>query len=116
MKKAQDPKRRNPQPFAPVKGHIYENAGGGRYLCESQDNGDYTAWMMNIVSGWTCKAKGLVRYENGMIEWDWSTDGHFEPIGDEKRQEIYGALEMQIYRERMKQRQRSLVGAMLCMI
>ena len=72
-----DSKRLNPQPFAPICGEVYENAGGGRYLCESREGSARCAWFTNVASGWTCLAKGIVRYEDGTIEWDRSTDGHF---------------------------------------
>lgn len=72
-------KRQNPKPFFPVKGEIYENAGGGRYLCESDGN-EHCARFMNVTSGWTFIAKGIVRYDDGTIEWDFSTDGVFRPV------------------------------------
>ena len=69
-------KRQNPQRFAPTTGEVYTNAGGGEYLCES--GGSWiSARMVNTVSGWTFIAKGIVRYDDGTIEWDYSTDGEF---------------------------------------
>ena len=32
----------------------------------------------NVKSGWTFIAKGIIQYVDGTIEWDHSTDGHFE--------------------------------------
>lgn len=99
-------KRLNPQPFAPIYGEVYENAGGGRYLCESREGSTSSAWFTNVASGWHCLAKGIVRYEDGTIEWDRSTDGHFVPL-DENRQET-------IERATIRSKQRSIVNAMLC--
>ncbi len=98
-------KRQNPKPFSPVKGEIYENAGGGRYLCESDGN-EHSARMMNVTSGWTFIAKGIVRYDDGTIEWDYSVDGTFVPL-DRERQE-------RIFRATFRHKQNSIVNALLC--
>lgn len=87
-------KRQNPQRFEAVPGETYENAGGGRFLCT--DSWDGNAIMVNVVSGWKCTAHGLVRYEDGTIEWDYSTGGFFTDL------------------ETLKHRQRSMMNAMLC--
>ena len=102
MKTAQ---RQNPQRFIPSNGRIYENAGGGRYSCEHSLHyltGSCDAWMKNRASGWTCLAHGIVRYEDGTIEWDYSTDGHFERIREPEE-----VIEI-------RQRQRSMLNALLC--
>ena len=110
-------KRQNPQPFTPVKGEIYRNAGGGRYLCES-DGSHEAAWMTNVASGWSFTAKGIVRYENGTIEWDYSTGGQFLPIEGERKQMIDRAegkdLNQAINRAVFKHTQNSILNAMLC--
>lgn len=98
-------KRQNPKPFSPVKGEIYENAGGGQYLCESDGN-ERCARFMNATSGWSFIAKGIVQYEDGTIEWDYSKDGTFLPL-DSERQET-------IFRATIRQKQRSIMNAMLC--
>lgn len=87
--------RQNPQRFVPVPGEVYENAGGGRFECTDRDPST-TAQMTNIASGWTCIAHNIVRYEDGTIEWDYSTGGHFE------------------WRQEVRQRQRSMMNALLC--
>ena len=89
-------KRQNPQRFTPTEGDLYENAGGGRYYCDKAYGSD--AWMINAASGWSCFAVGIVRYEDGTIEWDYSKHGGFNPA---RLAEI-------------RQRQRSMVNAMLC--
>ena len=98
-------KRQNPQPFAPTRGGVYENAGGGRYLCESCSS-PASAWMINVASGWSFTAKGIVRYEDGTIEWDRSTDGHFVTLNEDLRERIDRAA--------FRSKQRSIVNAMLC--
>ena len=96
-------KRENPRRFIPTAGGTYENAGGGTYLCTCLAGvTQRDAWMRNTASGWTLLAHGIVRYEDGTIEWDYSTGGHFENAPEEER-----AAEI-------RQRQRSLVNAMLC--
>lgn len=102
-----DEKRKNPQPFAPTKGGVYENVAGGRYLCERCESPEW-AWMTNIVSGWSFTAKGIVRYDDGKIEWDYSTDGTFVKIDENRR--------AQIDRMILGHKQRSILNAMLCLI
>ncbi len=99
-------KRQNPQPFAPKFGEVYENAGGGRYLCESRDESVRSAWMVNTASGWSFTAVNIVRYEDGTIEWDYSKDGSFIPIDDRRKDMIERAT--------IRQKQRSIMNAMLC--
>lgn len=71
-------RRKNPKPFTPVKGEVYTNANGAKYLCEADghqdEDGRPIAWMTNIKSGWSMTTKGIVMYDNGEIEWDCSTD------------------------------------------
>ena len=114
-------KRKNPKPFTPVKGEIYENAGSGKYLCESgyqDEDGRSIAWMTNIKSGWSMTTKGIVMYDNGEIEWDYSTDGTFLQIDDERQAMIDAAIQREIDRKvtraAMKAKQASILNAMLC--
>lgn len=62
-------------PFYPEVGATYRNAGGGTFICTGASGTD--AWMTNIKSGWHFKAHGCRIYFDGSIEWDYSTDGHF---------------------------------------
>ncbi len=76
----------------PVVGAVYTNRGGGRFRCIAPaDNGpmfwnaaggcsNASGVFQNIESGWTFMAKGVIQYIDGSIEWDHSTDGHFEQI------------------------------------
>lgn len=58
------------------KGNIYENKGGGCFLCiESTERGITT--LRNIASGWTLRAHCVTKYDDGKIEWDFSSDGYF---------------------------------------
>lgn len=61
--------------FRPEKGKTYKNDNGGTYRClESSDD---QIIMQNVASGWTLIAHGCGIYENGSIDWDYSTGGHF---------------------------------------
>ncbi len=62
--------------ITPERGKIYKNRGGGEYLCIRGLDGD--AIMRNVASGWMFWANGVTQYEDGSIEWDYSTDGHWE--------------------------------------
>ncbi len=64
------------QRITPEQGKIYTNKGGGEFICLRGYKGD--AVMKNTKSGWTFKAHGVQQYENGTIEWDYSTGGHFD--------------------------------------
>lgn len=35
------------------------------------------AVMQNLASGWTFKAHGVGQYDDGEIDWDFSTGGYF---------------------------------------
>ena len=101
-------KRQNPQRFSPSVGRIYENVAGGSYLCQyTLQSEPCSAWMQNTASGWTCLAHGIVRYDNGTIEWDYSTEGHFE-----KLRRNPDATDAAI----IHHRQISLANAMLCFL
>ncbi len=65
-------KRFNPEPR-----RVYSNAGGGTYTCLANLDDQGTAVMQNSVSGWTLTAHGIGVYEDGSIDWDYSTGGHF---------------------------------------
>ena len=115
-------RRKNPKPFTPVKGEVYTNANGAKYLCEADghltEDGRTVAWMTNIKSGWSLTAKGIVQYDNGEIEWDYSTDGTFLQIDDQRQKMIDAAIQRDIDRKRtraaMKAKQASILNAMLC--
>ena len=71
--------------FEPVPGQVYENKGGGTYLCGDVWKNDtpdlsYCARMTNTKTGWTLIAHGLIQYEDGTIEWDYSTGGRWGEV------------------------------------
>lgn len=79
--------------FTPAVGTVYANRGGGKFECINVHKEDCIingSWhnifriervtMQNIASGWTFTAHGCGIYEDGSIDWDYSTDGHFERI------------------------------------
>lgn len=71
--------RRTRKGFTPRSGEIYENEGGGQYLCVSgrMGVGPEIATMRNTKSGWQFIAHGIGIYEDGRIDWDYSTGGRF---------------------------------------
>lgn len=82
-------------PFSPAIGQVCVNRGGGRYRCLSAGTGygpvyfnaaggssSISAVFRNVKSGWTFTAKGVIRYVDGSIEWDHSSDGLFEEVED----------------------------------
>ena len=62
--------------ITPEQGKVYQNKGGGEFLCIESFDG--SAVMQNTASRWTFKAHGVTQYEDGTVEWDYSTRGHFE--------------------------------------
>lgn len=110
-------KRDNPKPFTPVKGEVYENVAGGKFLCESGWDDEYKrpcGWMINTKTGWSLTAVCIVRYEDGTIEWDYSNGEGFLPIDDRRQQLIARAIQREIDRKAIKAKQNSLLNAMLC--
>ena len=61
--------------FMPETGKVYQNEGGGTYRCIEAS--DAQVIMQNTKSGWTLNAHGCGIYEDGTIDWDYSTGGHF---------------------------------------
>lgn len=69
------------KPFTPKSGEWYENAGGGRYqcVCGRSGVGPFLA-SMRSAGGWRFVAHGIGIYEDGKIDWDFSTGGYFEEV------------------------------------
>ena len=63
--------------FTPVPGTVYENTGGGEFLCIEKLVGK-KAKFINVKSGWVLTATGVAIYNDGRIDWDYSKDGHFD--------------------------------------
>ena len=73
---------RSRRQLEPEVGKVYENAGGGMFMCI--DAGGFynsgisdNATFMNIKSFWALDAHGCGVYEDGRIDWDYSTNGRF---------------------------------------
>lgn len=66
------------KPYTPEVGRVYENEGGGFYRCLNRGTGrsQYSATMVS-VKGWMFIAHGLGIYEDGKIDWTYSTGGIF---------------------------------------
>lgn len=66
----------NRKPFKPIQGNTYTNRGdaNAKYLCIQDCD---LSIMQNVSSGWTFIAHGVGIYEDGTIDWDYSTGGHF---------------------------------------
>lgn len=63
--------------FTPVVGETYKNRCGSTFICRSEAGHDFTAVMENTVSHWILMAHGCGIYEDGTMDWDYSTNGHF---------------------------------------
>lgn len=74
----------------PVVGQIYTNRNGQEYRCiysyfDSCDErkqralvlGEHIATMERVKDGWTLDAYGVLEYEDGTIEWNYSAHGYF---------------------------------------
>ena len=74
----------------PTVGQTYINRNGGEYLCtgnlfyetdaqrqRSISMGEHVAFMERVKDGWSLAAHGVIEYEDGTIEWNYSTGGHF---------------------------------------
>lgn len=45
------------------------------FFCDYQNG--YSAWLVNTESGWAFWARGTRMYEDGTIEWNYSSGGRF---------------------------------------
>ena len=67
--------------FFPIKGSIYQNKGGGTFICLSDAVDTFIgsqADMINAASGWRFDAHGIGIYDDGTIDWDFSLLGRFD--------------------------------------
>lgn len=76
--------------FTPETRKVYINNGGGMYRCIMAS--EERATMQNVRTGWTFNAVGCGIYEDGTIDWDYSTGGHFA----ESKHRIYGSMPTQL--------------------
>ena len=64
--------------FNPTPDTIYTNKGGGSYICLEAE-GHFRAKFQRVDKyKWTFTAHGCQMYDDGTIEWDGSTGGHYE--------------------------------------
>lgn len=61
------------KPISCVPGTVYENEGGGQYLCVDYGYANDEFEFENLKSGWRLVAHGVGVYEDGKIDWDYST-------------------------------------------
>ena len=65
--------------FTPTPGEVYRLQNSSEYKCLCvAANIPHQAILQNTTSCWTFLAKGIGRYENGTIDWDYSIGGRFE--------------------------------------
>lgn len=69
-------KRERAKRFVPQPGESYRNVSGGSYQCLSAYE-NFSGRFVNTESGWSFLAKGINRYSDGSIDWDYSKWGHF---------------------------------------
>lgn len=66
--------------FVPVVNGIYRNRNGQEYRCTSvvgNGSAETTAYFTRLSDGWSLAAHGPLIYEDGTIEWNYSTGGHW---------------------------------------
>lgn len=61
--------------FEPKRGELYKNINGQTFVCLESFGADAT--MVNIDTGWRFQAHGCRKFDDGTIEWDYSTGGYF---------------------------------------
>ena len=60
--------------ITPETDSIYLNRCGSKFRC-TKVYIDGSAIMERLSDGWTLTAHGVCQYEDGTIEWDYSTGG-----------------------------------------
>lgn len=76
--------------ITPIIGQVYVNRNGRKYCCLSNTAypsdeamqkavalGEHQAAMVRMSDGWSFTAHGLHQYEDGTVEWNYSTGGAF---------------------------------------
>ena len=65
--------------FIPVVNHIYTNRNGSQYRCTDRVKGirpcETIAYFTRLSDGWSLTAHGPQIYDDGTIEWNYSTGG-----------------------------------------
>ena len=60
----------------PEEGKTYRNRNGCTYVCTRRIDAE-TAVMVRELDGWTLVAHRVRQFEDGTIEWDYSTGGYW---------------------------------------
>lgn len=67
--------------FVPTTGCTYRNRNGNEYRCtgvlESIHPSETLAYFTRVSDEWNLTAHGPQIYEDGTIEWNYSTGGHW---------------------------------------
>jgi len=69
-------------------GKMYRLRGRGGYVLECLQTlphdgySPYTARVRSTATGWTMTIHGVNQYEDGSIDWDFSTDGIFTRVDE----------------------------------
>ena len=65
--------------FTPEVGKIYQNQSGGTFRCLEVVGLPFEnkAILQNTESLWTFQANGCGMYDDGTIDWGYSTGGYF---------------------------------------
>lgn len=64
----------------PQIGEVYKLRSYPSYFRILEKSGEQDYIIQNIKSGWKVLVHNLICYDNGTIEWDFSSKGRFEPI------------------------------------
>lgn len=71
--------------IVPEFGATYTLRNGGEYRClfvsdaDKVEQGGCSAVLVRVSDSWELIAHGVQQNENGTIEWDYSTGGHWPP-------------------------------------
>ena len=67
--------------FIPVDNRVYTNRNNKQYRCTGFVEGscpwETVAYFTRLSDGWSLTAHGPQIYEDGTIEWNYSTGGHW---------------------------------------
>lgn len=67
--------------FIPVVNRVYTNRNNKQYRCTGFVEGscpwETVAYFTRLSDGWNLTAHGPQIYEDGTIEWNYSTGGHW---------------------------------------
>ena len=91
----------NRKPFTPQPGTGYRNQGGGIFDCIAATDESDVFIMRNRASGWTLNAHGVGIYDDDSIDWNYSTDGHFESVSGQQDKEKLSVKMIELLQEQV---------------